>query len=125
MGVLYTEAEMEAALRELRIRPTDENLVNVGEAARILTWRAKSEQNMDRQYTTAAIRAHIVQGNLSVAKQLNPRSNLFRVGDIFNLPLSPRRGLVNREIVEDATQPPPYDAKSLHRTGSPVLESVC
>jgi hypothetical protein len=105
LGVLYTESEMQGVLRELRIRPVEGNLVNTKEAARILTWRAKEEQGVDHLYPDAAVRGHVQQGNLKVARQINPRFNLFRVEDIFNLPLAPKRGLGRKNLPEEAALP--------------------
>ena len=92
MAVLYTVKEMQAVLKELRIKPLD-GKVNGKEAARILTWRAKAEQGIDHIYPDSAIRRHVERGNLKIAERVNPRFNLYKVEDIFDIPLVPRRGI--------------------------------
>lgn len=99
MPVLYTAKEIQEVLRELRIKPK-EGKVNGREAAQILTWRAKKEQGIEHTYLDSAIRSHVKYGNLKVAEQVNSRFNLYRVEDIFDLSLSPRRGIPPQE--EDA-----------------------
>ncbi len=92
MAVLYTTKQIQEVLRELRIKPVD-GLVTTREAARILTWRAKAEQNVEHEYPDSAVRRHVQQGNLKIAQQINPRFNMYRVEDVFDLPLAPKRGL--------------------------------
>lgn len=97
MPVLYTNKEIQEVLRELRIKPIDGNKVNTREAARILSWRAKAEQQIEHDYPDAAVRRHVQQGNLKIAQQVNPRFNLFKVEDVFELPLAPKRGVAQRK----------------------------
>lgn len=96
MPVLYTAKEIQEVLRELRIKPKD-GKVNGREAAQILTWRAKQEQGIEHIYLDSAIRSHVKYGNLKVAEQVNSRFNLYRVEDIFDLNLSPRKGITPQE----------------------------
>lgn len=91
MAVLYTAKQIQEVLRELRIKPSDGN-VTTREAARILTWRAKAEQDIEHNYPDTAVRRHVQQGNLKIAHQINPRFNMYRVEDVFDLPLVPKRG---------------------------------
>ena len=90
MSVLYTPEEMQEILRELRIKPFD-GKVTTQEAAKILTWRAKDEQGIDFEYNPSAVRRHIQLGNLKPEPE-STRFNRYRVEDIFELPLAPRRG---------------------------------
>lgn len=92
MSVLYTTEEMQAALKELRIKPHAGKITSQ-EAACVLTWRAKAEQGAEHHYPATAIRQHVRRGNLKVAEALNPRFHLYRIEDVFDLPLVPRRGL--------------------------------
>ena len=91
MAVLYTARQIQEVLKELRIKPVDGN-VTTREAARILTWRAKAEQGIDHNYPDTAVRRHVQQGNLKIAHQINPRFNMYRVEDVFDLSLAPKRG---------------------------------
>ena len=91
MAVLYTAKQIQEILRELRIKPV-EGKVTTREAARILTWRAKSEQDVQHDYPDSAVRRHVQQGNLKIAQQVNPRFNMYQVEDVFDLPLAPKRG---------------------------------
>lgn len=102
MAVLYTPDEIQGVLRELRIKPVEGNVTG-REAARILTWRAKAEFGIEHVYPDSAIRRHVQQGNLKIAKQVNPRFNLYKVEDVFDLPLVPRRGIAQqKEDIADA-----------------------
>ena len=92
MAILYTNKELQDILRELRIKPKD-GLVTTREAAHILTWRAKHEQEIEHAYPEAAVRRHVELGNLKIAEKKNKVANLFRFEDVLELPLSPRRGL--------------------------------
>jgi hypothetical protein len=91
MVVLYTPEEIQAVLKELRIKPKNDKVTG-REAARILTWRAKAEEGVTHIYPDSAIRRHVERKNLKIAEQVNTRLNLYQVEDIFELPLSPRRG---------------------------------
>lgn len=90
MSFLYTAREMQEALRELRIKPK-EGKVTSQEAARILTWRAEREHNVSHTYTASAVRRHIQTGSLKVAEAVSARQNMYRVEDIFEVPLKPRK----------------------------------
>ncbi|HEY7415049.1 MAG TPA: hypothetical protein VH593_07640 [Ktedonobacteraceae bacterium] len=105
MAVLYTPKEIQDVLRELRIKPVDGNKVTGKEAARILTWRAKAEQGIEHTYPDSAIRRHVERGNLKIAEQVNPRFNLYKVEDIFDLPLVPRRGISQQSEEQDDIEP--------------------
>jgi hypothetical protein len=96
VAVLYTPEEIQSALKELRIKPIDGNVTGA-EAARILTWRAKAEQDIEHIYPGSAIRRHVEQDNLKVAKRVNARLNLYKVEDIFDLSLVPRRGIAQQK----------------------------
>ena len=91
MAVLYPPEEIQAVLKELRIKPKGDKVTG-REAARILTWRAKAEEDVTHVYPDSAIRRHVERKNLKIAEQVNSRLNLYTVEDIFELPLSPRRG---------------------------------
>ncbi|HYU72014.1 MAG TPA: hypothetical protein VEL31_04990 [Ktedonobacteraceae bacterium] len=102
MAILYTAKQIQEVLRELRIKPAD-GKVTTREAARILTWRAKAEHNVAHEYPDSAVRRHVQQGNLKIAQQINARFNLYRVEDVFDLQLAPRRGIgQQKEAKEEA-----------------------
>jgi hypothetical protein len=96
MAVLYTSKQIQDALRELRIKPVD-GKVTTKEAASILTWRARAEQKIEHVYPEAAVRRHIQSGNLR-AYPMNTRFNMYKVEDVFDLPLVPNRGIAQRKI---------------------------
>lgn len=89
MAVLYTPKQIQEVLKELRIKPIN-GRVTTQEAARILSWRAKSEHDIAHTYNASAVRRHIQTGNLK-AEAVSSRFNMYRVEDIFDLPLKPRR----------------------------------
>src|SRR6266567_3131228 len=89
MARLYTRKQINEVLKELQIKPL-ENKVTSQEAARILTWRAKHEHNMEHEYTDATVRRHVALGNLKDVKQVSTRHSLYSVDEVFELPLKPR-----------------------------------
>ena len=91
MAVLYTPEEIQEVLTTLRIKLKD-GLVTTQEAAKILTWRAKAEQDIDFEYNASAVRRHIQLGNLKPVPE-SARFNRYKVEDVFELPLAPRRGM--------------------------------
>lgn len=99
MAVLYTAKEIQEALKELRIKPI-EGKVSTNEAARILSWRAKAEHGIEHVYNTSAIRRHVQMGNLKVDPASSSRFSQYKVEDIFDLPLAPRRG--QRQATKEA-----------------------
>ena len=101
MAVLYTAKQIQDVLRELRIKPID-GMVTTKEVARILTWRARAEQGIEHEYPESAVRRQIQRGHLK-AHRVSTRFNLYKVEDVFNLPLVPNRGLGQRKN----TSPPP------------------
>jgi hypothetical protein len=90
MAFLYTPEDIQATLLALRIKPIN-GMVTSQEAAKILTWRAKNEFDIDRIYNAGTIRRHIQLGNLK-AEPENKRLNRYPVEAIFDLPIAPRRG---------------------------------
>lgn len=91
MAVLYTDREIQKALRDLHIRPED-GKVTGQEATKILSWRAKHEQGIEHEYLSSAIRRHVSQGNLT-PHPVNIRFNMYKTEDVFEVPLVPKRGL--------------------------------
>ncbi len=89
MAVLYTPKQIQAALITLRIKPLN-GLVTTEEAAKILTWRAQEERGIHSDYTSSAVRRHVELGNLTVA-HTSGRFNRYKVEDIFDLPIMPRK----------------------------------
>lgn len=87
----YTPSRIKEVLKELRIEPLKANKVDSAQAAAILTWRLKHEHDIDRPYTTTAVRRRVDTGKLPVAEQVNPRFNLYDVRDVFDLSLMPGR----------------------------------
>jgi hypothetical protein len=100
LAVLYTPEEIQKALLKLRIKPK-EGMVTGKEAARILTWRAKEEQGVEHDYLDSAVRRHVERGNLK-AYPVNTRFNMYKVEDVFDLPLVPKRGIGQQKEVESA-----------------------
>lgn len=92
MAYLYTPKQIQEALIELRIKPNRDGMVTGQEAARILTWRAQAEQGIEHQYLDSAVRRHVQSGHLT-PYPVNPRYNLYKVEDVFDLALVPRRGI--------------------------------
>jgi hypothetical protein len=103
MTVLYTHKQIQDILRDLRIKPKN-GMVTTREAARILTWRAREEYCIEHEYPEAAVRRHVDQGNLKIAGKANKVSNLFRVEDVFELGIAPKRGIAQRKRHEE-TEP--------------------
>ena len=91
MTVLYTPEQIQVALRDLRIKP-QHGKVTGREAAAILSWRAKQENRIEHKYLDSAVRHHVERGNLK-AYPVNRRFNMYKVEDVFEIPLVPGRGL--------------------------------
>lgn len=91
MAVLYTPKEIQEVLRELRIKPVDGKVTTL-EAARIISWRAKAEQGIEHEYPASAVRRHIQRGHIKPIP-VSTRLNMYKVEDVFELPLAPRRGI--------------------------------
>lgn len=100
MAVLYTPEERERILQGLRIKPID-GMVTTEEAARILTWRVKEEKNSDFVYTPSAVRRRIQLGSLDATPE-HKRSNRYKVEDIFDLSLMPRKPKTPNEDLPSA-----------------------
>lgn len=103
MATFYTEKEMAKVLRELHIAP-ESGKVDGSEAARILTWRAKSEHGIDYQYDPTAIRQHVKVGHIpeSDIDTTNKRRSLYKYETIFTLPISPKRGAARRKPISQS-----------------------
>lgn len=95
MAVLYTAKEIQEVLKALRIKPVDGKITG-HEAARILTWRAKAEQFIDHEYPDSAVRRHVERGNLK-AYPVNTRFNRYKVEDVFDVQLTPNRGMAQKK----------------------------
>lgn len=97
MARLYTEDEISAVLKTLRIAP-ENGKVNAEEAARILSWRAKEEQELDYEYQADTIRQHVRYKHFEVGT-IDPkvRGSRYPVEQVFKLPLAPRRGLGRKQ----------------------------
>lgn len=95
MATLYTDKQMAKALKELRIAPIN-GKVNAEEAARILSWRVKAEQEIDFEYKPDAIRQHVRYGNF---EGLDPkeRGSKYPIDQVFRLPLAPQRAMPRKE----------------------------
>lgn len=100
MAVLYTPKEIQEALRELRIKPV-EGKVTTLEAARILSWRAKAEQNIEHVYPASAVRRHIQRGHITPIP-VSKRLNMYKVEDVFELSLAPKRGIGQQKEDKEA-----------------------
>lgn len=88
MAVLNTPEKIRLALSELRISPKD-GKVSGKEAARILTWRAKYEQDVDHEYKIGTVNKHSEKLGVTPA---HARKNLYDVNAVFDLEIEPKRG---------------------------------
>lgn len=88
MAVLNTPEKIRLALSELSIKPID-GKVSGKEAASILTWRAKYEQNVDHTYKIGTINKHSDKLGVTPA---HARKNLYDVNAVFDLEIEPKRG---------------------------------
>lgn len=93
MATFYSEKEQQKILKELHIAPVD-GKVDGSEAARILTWRAKQEHDVEYAYDATSIRQQARQGNFpeGTIDTSNSRHNLYLAQSVFSLPIAPRRG---------------------------------
>jgi hypothetical protein len=108
---LYTDKDIKKILTELRIQPITlkedyKDMVTGEEAARILSWRAKDEYDIDYTYTPTTLRQHTrarkdpKTGEEKPSKMPpeaintdNKRLTYYNVKAIFKLPISPKRGI--------------------------------
>jgi hypothetical protein len=97
----YTPSQIKEILKELGIEPFKTNLIDGNQAAKIMTWRQKEELNLERKYTTTALRRRVSTGALKVAERVNIHLNLYDVRDIFELTLMPQRASATRKHSED------------------------
>jgi hypothetical protein len=97
MARLYTEDEISAILRTLRIAP-EKGKLNAEEAARVLSWRAKEEQGLDYEYQADAIRQHVRYKHFEEGS-IDPkiRGSRYPVEQVFKLPLAPKRRLGRKQ----------------------------
>ena len=102
MATSYTEEEMAKTLQELHIAP-EEGMVDGQEAAKILTWRAKEEYQVEHDYSATSIRQHVKVGHIDIKDidTTNPRRSRYVYTIIFRLPLAPRRGASRRHHKAD------------------------
>jgi|SRR5579862_3296495 len=95
MARYYTQQRMLAILHQLGISPVGvEQGISTEETARLLTWRAKAEQGIDYTYTSGTVRSRVFTNSLIPigGKQSTSRYNTYRMEDVFQLSLVPRRG---------------------------------
>ena len=95
MAHLYTQKERQEVLKFLRIKSIDGKVTGI-EAARILTWRAKSEFGIDREYDDASLRRHVKEGNIHADP--NSRKSRYPVEEVFDLVIYPTRGRLRAPI---------------------------
>ncbi|MBA2397024.1 MAG: hypothetical protein H0V70_30250 [Ktedonobacteraceae bacterium] len=105
MATSYTEEEMAQILQELHIAP-ENGKVDGREAAKILTWRAKHEYQVEYAYNATAIRQHVKVGHIAAEDidTTNPRYSKYSYPPIFRLPLAPKRGAGRRQKVESTQE---------------------
>ena len=118
MAVLYTPEEIQAVLKELRIKPLSGG-VTTREAARILSWRARAEYGVEHSYNESAVRRHVQSGNLK-ATQVSTRFNRYKVEALFDVPLAPRRGIQPKQMSEENPRWPWTAALEFPRPGTAV-----
>jgi hypothetical protein len=90
MARTYTTQQRRNILRDLGIKP-EHGTVTGKEAARILTWRAKEEEDIEHIYDPGSLRRHAQEGNIT-ADTSNPRLSRYPVEKVFELPIAPKRG---------------------------------
>lgn len=95
----YTEEEMLQIMRELHIAPTAEGMLTGSEGAKILTWRAEHEFQVQYQYDAGVLRQHLRAGYLQkdAIDKTHSRRTLYPYQLVFQLPISPRRGASRRK----------------------------
>lgn len=102
MVYLYTHEQRNEALRSLSIKPIKGKITSQ-EAARVLSWRAKQEFDIEHEYTPATLRRHVEQGKLKaypgtkLTDDGKSRKSLYEVEVIFELSIAPRRGVALKE----------------------------
>jgi hypothetical protein len=89
MARYYSLKQQTKLLHQLGIEPI-EGMITGREAAAILTWRAKQEEQVEHKYTPAALRRHRHCGNLT-SDTTNTRMSRYPIDQVFQLPLSPRQ----------------------------------
>lgn len=102
MARLYTEEDIAEVLKLLRIAP-EEGKVNAEEAARILSWRAKEEQNLEYEYKPDAIRQHVRYGHFekgTIDKKI--RGSRYPIEQVFKLPIAPKRRIGRKQAAGEA-----------------------
>lgn len=94
MATFYTEKERKNALKQMHIHP-DAERVNSAQAAKILTWRAKEEYNVDHQYNATAVRKHAEKLDAQPGRKsdgsINLRQNTYDVKKLFEIDILPAR----------------------------------
>jgi len=94
---LYTEEDIAAALKELRIEPED-GMVNAEEAALIMSWRVKTEKGLEYTYRPDSVRQHVSAGHFKEGTvDANARGSRYPVEQVFRLRLAPRRGKARKK----------------------------
>lgn len=103
MSVLYTPKDIQRALTDLRIKPhvvevdgQEIPTLSTREVARILTWRAWEEENVNHTYPDSAVRRH-KQGKNIIPVEVSSGGNRWTVESAFEVPLAPRRGLARQK----------------------------
>jgi hypothetical protein len=101
MAILYTPEDISKVLIELRIDPVD-GKVDANEAARILSWRAKAEQDLDYEYAPDAIRQHVRANRFEEGSiDLKKRGSRYPVDQVFRLPIVPKRRMGRKPVEEE------------------------
>jgi len=94
MAKYYKPEEMYTALVNLGIQEKH-GTINTQEAAKVLTWRAKAEYDVDNEYNVNAVRKRVATGALVPVGGVrqNSRYNTYKIEDVFTLPIFPTRGI--------------------------------
>jgi|SRR5579864_6035821 len=86
----YTEEEKTTIIQKLGINLLN-GMLSGGQAAQVLSRRAEIEIGRVHKYREGTIRQHVKNGRLEIAQKVHDRLNLFKIDDVFALPLSPTR----------------------------------
>jgi|SRR5580765_1165545 len=86
----YTQENIEQILKDLEIEPYRHNKVDSNQAAKILNWRAETEQGKKTNYTPISIRRRTAGGDLH-PEPISERLNIYDVVEVFALKIVPSR----------------------------------
>lgn len=117
-----SEEEMLEILKGMKLQPNSQGALTTREAAQVLTWRMREEEQSDTEYTEMAVRRRVKTHALEPLGgwKKNNRYNTYKMEDVFNLPLYPARGSGQkiRERKRKPKEPILSESQSLPENGS-------